>query len=251
MYRTSDGKCEFFTSNSVRSASSREGGGSLGCRVGHSFLIRRILQIKTPEGQNDISSVLAASCTRAEHNTKIPQAEHNTKSTLYQVTHYQIDKTAVFLSLTAPFLPSSAKLQTMLQAHPLHFNKLPSRMQGQCPAGRPKDCEKQQQQKNTVLGIGSTPHTHRQNKTPPHTTPHTQQHPLHEFSPSLKPKYLFAKFKTFARFRILWRGTVFPTREFGRVVTQEEVTKPETFTKKHAKDLSHLPGHQNMSRARQ
>lgn len=32
------------TSNSVRSASSTEGGGSLACRVGTSFLKRRILQ---------------------------------------------------------------------------------------------------------------------------------------------------------------------------------------------------------------
>lgn len=46
MYRTSDGRWEFFTSNSVRSASNREGGGSFGCRVGYSFLKRRILLAK-------------------------------------------------------------------------------------------------------------------------------------------------------------------------------------------------------------
>ena len=46
MYSTSEGRLEFCTSNSVRSASSREGGGSLGCRVGGSFLMRRILKHK-------------------------------------------------------------------------------------------------------------------------------------------------------------------------------------------------------------
>lgn len=43
MYKTSEGRCEFCTSNSVKSASSRHGGGSLGCRVGGSLRIRRIL----------------------------------------------------------------------------------------------------------------------------------------------------------------------------------------------------------------
>lgn len=44
MYSTSEGKWEFCTSNSVRSASSRQGGGSLGCRVGGSLRMRRILK---------------------------------------------------------------------------------------------------------------------------------------------------------------------------------------------------------------
>lgn len=52
-----------------------------------------------------------------------------------------------------------------------------------------------------------------------------------EFPPSPKLKYLLAKFKTLARFLILWRGTVFPTRVLGRVETQEERAKAETFTK--------------------
>lgn len=43
MYNTSEGRWEFCTSNSVRSASRRQGGGSLGCRVGGSRRIRRIL----------------------------------------------------------------------------------------------------------------------------------------------------------------------------------------------------------------
>lgn len=43
MYSTSDGRWEFCTSNSVRSASSRQGGGSLCCRVGGSLRMRRIL----------------------------------------------------------------------------------------------------------------------------------------------------------------------------------------------------------------
>lgn len=43
IYRTSEGRFELCTSNSVRSASSREGGGSLGCRVGGSLRILRIL----------------------------------------------------------------------------------------------------------------------------------------------------------------------------------------------------------------
>lgn len=43
MYSTSDGRWEFCTSNSVRSASSRQGGGSLGCRAVGSLRIRRIL----------------------------------------------------------------------------------------------------------------------------------------------------------------------------------------------------------------
>lgn len=43
MYSTSEGKWEFCTSNSVRSASSRQEGGSLGCRVGGSLRMRRIL----------------------------------------------------------------------------------------------------------------------------------------------------------------------------------------------------------------
>lgn len=55
MYSTSEGKLEFCTSNSVRSASSREGGGSLGCRVGGSFFIRNILQFNN-HGRGKTSS---------------------------------------------------------------------------------------------------------------------------------------------------------------------------------------------------
>lgn len=43
MYSTSDGKWELATSNSVRSASSTEGGDSFSCRKGSSFLMHRIL----------------------------------------------------------------------------------------------------------------------------------------------------------------------------------------------------------------
>ncbi|TNN62131.1 hypothetical protein EYF80_027621 [Liparis tanakae] len=47
---TSEGRWELATSNSVRSASSTEGGGSLACRMGTSFLKRRILDSRKTVG---------------------------------------------------------------------------------------------------------------------------------------------------------------------------------------------------------
>lgn len=56
MYSTSEGRWEFCTSNSVRSASSRQGGGSLGCRVGGSLRMRRILTHKHTKNNQKIIS---------------------------------------------------------------------------------------------------------------------------------------------------------------------------------------------------
>lgn len=66
-----------------------------------------------------------------------------------------------------------------------------------------------------------------------HTTKNKPQNqpPWHEYSPSQRPKYLLAKDNTFARFRIRWRGTVFPTREFGRVVTYGQIMTTKPFIK--------------------
>lgn len=170
----------------------------------------------------------------------IPKA-HYTKSHIIK----QIKQQCSSLQLLPSCLPQQNYRQCCRHTHSISTN-FPAECKASAQLGDQKIVKNNSNRKTLCQGLVPHPiHTNKtkQNTTTHNATTHTQQHPLHEFSPSLKPKYLFAKFKTFARFRILWRGTVFPTREFGRVVTQEEVTKPETFTKKQnlslnpAKDL--------------